>query len=100
MNAVSVLLGFIGVIGVIGDMVRIYSSFCEESIEVRNRCGPLGPLTAFDPKSKSNDWSAGSLGVGISSNDERVVSLLRPALGTDQQIATTRQPGPSIPNSC
>jgi len=37
-------------LGVIGDMAREYSSSCaavDESTEIRNRCGPIGPSTGF-----------------------------------------------------
>jgi hypothetical protein len=52
-----------------------------ESIELRNRCGPRGPSIDLLPlcPSKLNalNSSAFGLGVCISSNDDRVVSLLR-----------------------
>jgi hypothetical protein len=65
LNAVS---GLEAKNGVIGDIVRRYSSSSDESLEVRNKCGPLGPSTAFcGPNSKSNPLKLFDLGVFTSS---------------------------------
>jgi hypothetical protein len=69
-------------LGVIGDIARTYSSSpsIDESIELLNRCGPLGPSTDFlwVAKSKLKPWNSLEFGLGvcISSKEESVVSLL------------------------
>lgn len=77
------LLDGLGVIGVIGDIAKTYcsSELSEESTELRNRCGPLGPSTGFfTVKSKLNPGNSCELGLGvcISSKDDNVVSLFCP----------------------
>jgi hypothetical protein len=72
-------------LGVTGDMARLYSSSSwksiDESTELRNKCGPLGPSTAAlaaRPKSKPLNSLEFGLGVCTSSNEDIVVPLCRP----------------------
>lgn len=63
-------------LGVTGDKVRMKSSSssgCGWSVELRNRCGPLGPSMGFDGKLMYASWL--SLGVGASSYEDIVVKL-------------------------
>jgi hypothetical protein len=82
LGASSAALCTLDGLGVIGDIARTYSSSAsiDESTELLNKCGPLGPSTAFLTVAKSklkpwNSWESG-LGVCTSSKEDNVVSLL------------------------